>query len=126
MAWIESDIELGDHPKTHALAESLGISIAQAVGHLHLLWYFTMKYAWRDGNLEKFVETAIAKGSKWEGQPKDFIKALQTSGFMDGLKIHDWLDCAGKFVLGRLYNEERRKTAQNGALLRKSTATYRT
>ena len=118
--WIESHVEIGEHPKTITLAAELGVRQAEAVGLLHLLWHFTMKFAWRDGNLEKFSDVAIARGSKWEGDPMLFLDALRKSGFIEGLQIHDWMSCAGKFVSGKIYNELRRKTAHYGALRRKT------
>ena len=116
MAWIESHVEIGEHPKIFKLMELLNIDAQKAVGAVHLLWHFAMKYAWRDGDLEKFGEAAIAKGSKWDGDPKKFIEALQESGFLDGLSVHDWMDCAGRLVSDRLYNEKRRKIAHGAPL----------
>ncbi|MBI4063485.1 MAG: hypothetical protein HY401_04200 [Elusimicrobia bacterium] len=122
MAWIESHVEIGEHPKIFKLMELLSIDAQKAVGAIHLLWHFTMKYAWRDGNLDRFGEMAVARGAKWEGDPKEFIKALQSAGFLEGLQVHDWMDCAGRLVTDRLYNEKRRKTAQGSAKSRSITA----
>lgn len=121
MAWIESNIDIADHPKTLKLASILKTDIQKTVGAIHLLWHFTMKFAWRDGNLEKFGEDAIASGSKWTGKPSDFVAALQQSGFLDGMVVHDWLDCAGRLVTDRIYNELRRKTAHYGVKRRKTS-----
>ncbi len=98
MAWIESHVDIGDHPKTFELAERLGIGVAQAVGHLHLLWHFTLKFAWQDGSLERFSRVAVARGAHWDGDAHKFIEALQASGWLDGLKIHDWMDFCGDLV----------------------------
>ena len=118
--WVESSIDIADHPKTLRLAELLGMDIQKTVGAIHLLWHFAMKFAWRDGDMEKFGEIAVARGSRWEGDPHKFIEALRQSGFLEGLKIHDWLDCAGKIVNSRIYNEFRRKTPSNGDKRRKT------
>lgn len=109
MAWIESHVDVGDHPKTFDLAERLGIGVAQAVGHLHLLWHFALKFAWQDGNLDKFSATAIARGAHWAGDAKTFVEALQASGWLDGMKIHDWLDFCGDLVKKKIEYQDRRR-----------------
>lgn len=108
MAWIESQVDLGDHPKIYTLSTVLGVRKAEAVGLVHLLWHFTMKFAWRDGNLKRFDVIAVAKSSGWEGDPKIFIKGLQKSGLLDNMQVHDWKDFAGRLIYDRLYNENRR------------------
>lgn len=125
MAWIESHVDLGDHPKITELCFNLMIKKYEAIGHLTLLWHFTMKYAWRDGDLRRFTARAICQAAGWDKDEETFIRALQTVGWLekDKLRVHDWLDYAGKLVRDRRYNEERRKTALNGVNPRKSTAT---
>ena len=53
MAWIESHQELANHPKTKRFKRALGISTPQAIGHLHLLWWWALDYA-QDGSLAAF------------------------------------------------------------------------
>ena len=43
MAWIKSDQSLANHPKLILLARALGISKVEALGHLHLLWYWVLE-----------------------------------------------------------------------------------
>src|SRR5689334_24536172 len=90
VAWIKSHDEVGEHPKTLRLAAELHIPIAHAVGLLHLLWHFTLRYSWRKGDLKSFGDAAIAHSCRWGGEPTVFIEALRKSGFLDGYKIHDW------------------------------------
>jgi uncharacterized phage protein (TIGR02220 family) len=45
---------------------------------------------------------------RWEGDPAVFIKALQDSGFLDGLQIHDWKLFARELIYQRLYNKTKR------------------
>jgi hypothetical protein len=106
--WIESHIELSEHPKVYDLSSSLGVSLAETVGLLHLLWHFTMRFAWRDGDLTKFTNIAIARGSKWEKDPDLFIKSLQECKWLDNKKIHDWQSFAGKLIRDRLAKEATR------------------
>jgi hypothetical protein len=125
MAWIESHIDMGDHPKVSELCFLLMIKKHEAIGHLHLLWHFTMKYAWRDGDLRRFTPRVICHAAGWDKDEATFINALRDSGWFekDSYQVHDWLEYAGKLVKDRLYNDERRKTASNGVNLRKTSAT---
>lgn len=107
--WIESHIDIGEHPKTYRLSSALKVRQAEAVGLLHLLWHFSMKWAWRDGDLSKFDNASIARGCKWKGDADSFIGALKVSGWLDDMKVHDWQDFAGKLIRDRLYAEERRR-----------------
>jgi hypothetical protein len=123
VSWIESHQEIGQHPKTYALSTALNVEIPTAVGVLHLLWHFALKFAWKDGDLKKFTSSQIANGTFWKGNPDDFLKALQGTGWLDGKKVHDWMDYAGKIVHDRLYNKLRRKTPSNAVPRRKTLAT---
>lgn len=104
MAWIESNQELGRHPKTKKLARLLGISTVTAVGHLHFLWWWALDYV-QDGLLSKYDEFDIAEACMWEGDEKLFVNALIKARFIDetenGLVIHDWFDYAGRIVTQR-------------------------
>lgn len=90
-----------------------------------MLWYFTMKYAWRDGDLRRFTARTICQAVGWDKDEATFINALQQTGWIekDSLQVHDWLDYAGKLVTDRLYNEKRRKTSLNVVNPRKTGAT---
>lgn len=100
MAWIESHQEVAHHPKTRKLARKLDIPLAQAVGHLHALWWWALDHAF-DGDLTCWDSEDIALGALWEGDPEAFIKGLLEArgqsghGFIEQdeerLIIHDWL-----------------------------------
>ncbi|MDI3298358.1 MAG: hypothetical protein QJR08_04220 [Bacillota bacterium] len=117
MAWIESHQELRKHPKTIKLAKLLGITTAEALGRLHMLWWWAVDYA-PDGDLTRFDPVDIAIGMEWEGDPDQLIQALlecghgDHAGFLertaDGrLLIHDWDDYAGRLIERRAKNAER-------------------
>lgn len=108
MFWIESHQELATHPKAKRAARILGISLPTLIGHLHLLWWWALKYA-QDGELSQYDDYDIADAVAWEGDPHQFVKALiecgpgNSCGFLEqmdngGLIIHDWLDYAGRLV----------------------------
>jgi hypothetical protein len=112
--WIESHQELGRHPKTKRLARSLGVSVPAAIGHLHLLWWWSLDFA-QDGSLDGFEAAEIADAAMWEGDPVPFYAALVTAGFIDGdevdhYRLHDWDEYVGKLLDRRKSNAIRQKT----------------
>jgi hypothetical protein len=107
--WIKSSSDLGEHWKTIKLSELLGVDIPKAIGHLHLLWHFSLRNTWRDGDLYNYTPQAISEGAGWKDDPAKFIHALHKSGFLDGMKIHDWLDYCGELVHKRLRYERERE-----------------
>jgi hypothetical protein len=123
--WIESHADLGEHPKLAELCFNLAIKKHEAIGYLHLLWHFTLKYAWRDGDLRRFTARVICEAVGWDKDHDTFINTLMRCGWIDEstMMVHDWLDYAGKLVKDRLYNEKRRNTPLNDVLRRKSAAT---
>lgn len=129
MPWIESHVDLSEHPKMYDLCARLKIRKPEAMGLLHMLWHFTMKFAWRDGDLRRFTPKSVSLALDWRGDHDKLFTALRESGWLEDMKIHDWLDYAGKIVRDRLYNEERKSTALrritplNGVLARKTAAT---
>lgn len=98
-----------DHPKTLDLAARLKCSLPQAIGHLELLWAWTGKKA-AQGNVGKWPNGAIARACFWDGDPDEFVKALEESGFIDRhpkhrYLIHDWKDHAPRWVKSKLKTE---------------------
>jgi len=85
MSWIRSRITLARHPKTRCLCRLLGTSLPAAIGHLHLLWYWTLEFS-PDGDLSAYTDEDIADAAQWEGDPHRFVEALV-------LAIHDWEQC---------------------------------
>lgn len=109
MAWIKLHEELPRHPKTRMFARALGISQAQAIGHLvaHFVW--ALSYA-QDGVI-RYDSVEVADGAIWDGDPDQFIKALSDTRWHDhtenGIEIHDWYEYAGRMFEGREANAER-------------------
>ncbi len=126
MAWIESHQELRGHPKTKRLAKKLGTSIAAAIGHLHLLWYWAVDYA-PDGDLTEYEDWEIADAAGYEEEDPARLKdALIFSGFLDnteqGTFIHDWNDYAGRTLEQREKAKRRSKEYRD----RKANETQKT
>jgi hypothetical protein len=108
MAWTESHQELANHPKTRRLCRSLGITRVQAIGHLHLLWWWAMDYA-QDGDLSDLTPGEIADACDWEGDPDQFVCALQEVHFLDHGSIHDWDEYGGKYFKRQELARERQR-----------------
>ena len=115
MAWIKSDIGLPAHPKTRRLARALGVGIPAAIGHLHMLWYWTATYA-PNGDLARFEAQDIADAAGWEGDAKDFVAALVLSRFvdLDGdlYVVHDWMEHGGALFERRERNAKRMRDSR--------------
>lgn len=111
MAWIKSHDEIWEHHKTIKLCRLVSINKAQAVGHLHGLWHFVLRNAWRNANLEPWGDIEIERACFWEGEKGALVKGLREAGFLDGFVVHDWIKTASSLVVERLYNERRRKNA---------------
>lgn len=116
MAWIESHQELRDHPKLYKLIEILSLEKPQAVGHLHLLWWWCVDYA-PDGVLH-VNDRQIARAACWPGDAEMFVTALIESGFLERsagvLTVHDWLDFCGELVEKRLQRKrDKRRTTSH-------------
>ena len=114
MAWIESHQTLKEHHKTKALKRALKIKTPQAIGHLHMLWWWCLDNA-PDGDLSGIPDEDLAEAVEWTGDPKKFVDSLVTSGFIDGenRQLHDWYEYAGKLVDRRISNRERQTEFRN-------------
>jgi DnaD/phage-associated family protein len=110
VAWIESNQEVGRHPKTKKLARLLDVSVVSAVGHLHYLWWWALDFT-QDGYIGKYDEFDIAEACMWEGEHQSFVNALIQAGFVDktesGLLIHDWFDYAGRLIIQKDIKKEK-------------------
>ena len=119
MAWIKSDQSLANHPKLILLARALGISKVEALGHLHLLWYWVLEYA-DDGEL-KYLDL-IPDACEWSGDQQVFLDALIKYGVIDTTydpednfteyHVHDWLDYSGALYEKRLYNRLKKQESR--------------
>lgn len=115
MAWIESHQALGNHPKVEKLARILKIHRAQAIGHLHLLWWWCLDYA-PEGDLANLSPEDIASAAGWSKDASVFIDAMVScgiggNGFLDrtesGLSVHDWYQYCGRLIDRRKLECER-------------------
>lgn len=99
-----------EHWKTELLMEKLNVCLAQAVGHLELLFHLTAKQSPR-GDIGKMPNTIIARKCGWQGDPDTFIQALVECKWLDEnsfyrLLVHDWEDHADDSVKKALKAKE--------------------
>jgi hypothetical protein len=112
MAWIESHQQLGRHPKLLKLAGTLRIHRAQAIGHLHYLWWWALDYA-SYGDVSALTSAEIAAAAEWPGDVRQFHAALKEVGWIDqNGQLHDWMDYAGKLVEQRKVDRERKRLSR--------------
>lgn len=110
MAWIESHQALGRHPKLLKLAGALRVHRAQALGHLHYLWWWALDYA-PTGDVSALSSAEIAAAAEWSGDVEKIAQALRESGWLDpDGTIHNWMLYAGKLIEQR--QNEREKTRE--------------
>lgn len=106
MAWIEVHQTLPTHRKIKKLKRLLKIKTPQAVGHVVMLWLWSIDNA-PDGDLSPADIEDIAEAAEWSGNAEKFVSALKDVGFVDDdMKLHDWGEYAGRLMDQR---EERRK-----------------
>jgi hypothetical protein len=122
-----------NHPKTHRLAELLGISWATAVGHLELLFHFAGHYTPR-GDIGRYGEKRLAGAVGWKGKPSKLIDALVEAGWLDRnpdetILLHDWDEHADRAVKKRLARGSnsgatRSKVGSNSVVTREQLGSY--
>jgi hypothetical protein len=126
MAWIESHQTLSHHPKTLRLAALLKCGVPAAIGYVHLLWYWALDYA-QDGEIDGAMRDQVAQACLWRGKPEVFWTSLLQAGFIEpgdtGVKIHDWMDYAGRLLDKRAQHAARNKRARDTHRARSGAAT---
>ena len=102
MIWLPVHTDLPRNIKLKRFSQLLNLRQAHAVGHLVMLWLWTLEVAPK-GSLEGFTDAEIAEGAGWTGRDKGkFVYALIEAGFLDvDYRIHDWEDYAGGLLLRR-------------------------
>ena len=85
-----------EHPKTYALAETLGMPLPYAVGILELLFHFAAEYAPR-GNIGRWPDKRLADRLHYDGAPEALVTALVQAGCVDRdakhrLLVHGWAE----------------------------------
>ena len=100
MAWIESHQALEKHPKVLRLSRAASWSVPEAIGKLHIFWWWCLDYA-TDGRLGKHGDEVIANVFGVTTDCDKFVALLNEIGFVDSepeIRVHDWWDYAGRFL----------------------------
>ena len=108
MPWIESHLEIQNHPKLLDLMNRLSWKKREAIGLLHLLWWWCLAYC-PDGNLTRHpkehltlaLELGPIEGTK-------VINALIQSGWLDEkpyFRVHDWWNYVGQYLRIKFKND---------------------
>ena len=88
------------------LRRILKIKTPQAVGHVAMLWLWSIDNA-PDGDLSKVDIEDIAEACEWPRGAETFVSAMKEAGLIDAdMKLHDWDEYTGGLMEKR---EDRRK-----------------
>lgn len=100
--WIESHVNIRTNKKLKPLCDELKISRAQAIGHLHMLWWWVIENR-ENGDLSSLFPRDIALACDWTGDPDKLIKALKRHRWLTSdMKINDWETYAGPLLRDRM------------------------
>lgn len=93
MAWIESHQKLKEDPKVFELMIGLNCSKAEAIGRLHMFWWWCVDQA-ENGDLRKFNDNNLAIAVELNSdQGKSFVEAMINAGFLERspyFRISNW------------------------------------
>lgn len=120
MAWIELHQTLPAHRKIKKLKRLLKIKTPQAVGHVVMLWLWSIDNA-PDGDLSQVDAEDIAEACEWPKDAEDFIAALKEVALIDeDMQLHDWGDYTGRLVEQR--DNKKKKDRERQARYRERKA----
>ncbi len=101
MAWIRSESGLPRHPKTLHLMKLMNIELDQAIGRIHMLWWWCLDYA-IDGDISKQEAKVVEHACSIP------LRTLIRAGFVDSRpyrRIHDWWDNQGAYLRSRYHKQ---------------------
>lgn len=119
MPWIESHDDIWEHHKLDRLQAQLADALPSEldqdeqrvllVGHIHALWHFTLRNAWRDADLRPWGDAGIERAARWRRKPGALVAALRSAGLLEEFTPHGWMERAGDLVKKRLDREKVRR-----------------
>ncbi len=111
MAWIESHQKLLTDPKLFELCASMGWNKAEAIGRLHMFWWWCVDHA-ETGDLRLYNDCHLALAVELNAeQGKEFVEAMVKAGFIERMpyfRIVNWWKFTGKFLQSR-YSQDPKK-----------------
>ena len=113
MPWIELHQSLPTHKKLLRLTGLLNIKTPQAIGHLALLWLWTLDNG-PEGDVSCLSPRELAQVCQFPVKRAGELRsALIDAGLLDAegekLRIHDWADYGGKYQRKRDKDRERKR-----------------
>jgi len=104
MPWIESHQKLRNHPKLLSLCAKTGWDQHEAIGKLHIFWWWVLDYA-EDGDLSKYNPEVFLGEIRGEISTKNLLKIFQDLKFIEkNFFVHDWLDYAGRYLYSKYHS----------------------
>lgn len=97
-----------NHKKIKELCDILKINRAQAIGHLHMLWWWAIENR-ETGDLTGLFDKDLAVACDWDGEPKALINALHKTNWLVDYHIKDWDDYSYRLLHMRQTNRERQR-----------------
>lgn len=112
--WIRSDSSIQADPMLWELAETLEISEAEAIGHLHLFWWWAVETLPTEGDISDCSPRVIARAAGWTGDATKFYTALSDFGWIladgDAIKIARWEQIGKSREIARKDKERKSKS----------------
>jgi hypothetical protein len=89
--WMSIRVNLPGHRKVIQLRHLLELDERQtALGIVVDLFAQTFLNEWRTGDWSKWGTVGLEEKLGWKGETGKLVKALQSVGILDGLRVHDW------------------------------------
>ena len=119
MAWIESHQKLKEESKLFDLAATMGWSKAEAIGRLHMFWWWCVDHA-EDGDITKFTPQHFALVIDIEpAKGAEFMEAMRSAEFIECItpsqpnsapifRIRNWWRYVRRFMQSRYKNEPKK------------------
>lgn len=106
--YIESHVEIREHPKTKRLARLMMTNVREAIGLLHIFWWWVMQYA-PNGDLNAYTPADIDDGCDCS----NLHKSLMEAGWIDpDNTVHDWFEYGGKLHIKRMADRQRKQESR--------------
>gem|GEM_PF-6883119 len=109
--WIKTSISLPRHPKTRRAAKLLGISTANLIGRLVMIWSTALEFypdgvypssdelcraaEWPLDDKERFLDALARAGEPARAGFIEFDRMPGESEVIDMIYLHDWTDYSG-------------------------------
>lgn len=109
--WIKTSISLPRHPKTRRAAKLLGISTADLIGRLVMIWSTALEFypdgvypsgdelcraaEWPLDDKERFLDALARAGEPARAGFIEFDRMPGESEVIDMIYLHDWTDYSG-------------------------------